>query len=152
MTRMLSRNELFPRGFAPFALARSVFEDPFFAEVMPVAEEVMMPVDVSEDEKFVIVRASMPGYTKEQVTAEIVENVLTIKAEREEEAVDEGETFYRKERRFGAMSRRIALPSPVVEGEAKAELVDGVLTVRAPKTPKAVGKKVLISAPGVKRP
>ena len=54
------------------------------------------------------------------------------------------ERFYRRERRFGSMNRRIALPSTVVEGETKAELKDGVLTLRLPKSVKEQPRKIQI--------
>lgn len=128
-------------------LFNEFFNDPFFAAVVrPTAEidEGTLAVDISEDEKTVIVRASLPGFNKEDIDVEIHDGVLSIKAERSEETEQKGETFYRRERRYGAVSRRVALPSVVIEGETIADLKDGVLTLRIPKSQKAMPKKVRI--------
>jgi HSP20 family protein len=127
------------------------FSEPFFSNsatlLAPVAsaEEGTLAVDVSEDEKTVIVRASLPGFKKEDIHVEVNDGVLSIKAERSEEKEDKGENFYRKERFFGSVSRRIALPSTVTEAETRAELKDGVLTLRLPKSQKALPKKIAIN-------
>jgi HSP20 family protein len=107
-------------------------------------EEGTLPIDVSEDESNVLVRASLPGFTKDDVNVEIHEGVLSIKAEHAEEKEEKGETFYRRERRVGSLSRRVALPSDVIEDQIAAELKDGVLTLRMPKNPKPSPKKVKI--------
>ncbi|QYU66202.1 Hsp20/alpha crystallin family protein [Leptolyngbya sp. 15MV] len=108
-------------------------------------EEGNLALDVSEDDKNVIVRASLPGFQKDEIEVEVHEGVLTIKAEHAEEREEKGETFYRRERRVGAVSRRVALPSVQLEGEPTAELKDGVLTLRIPKSAKATPKRVKIS-------
>jgi HSP20 family protein len=132
-------------------LFNHLFNDPFFGDMprfgfslaTPV-EEGTLALDISEDDRNVIVRASLPGFAKEDIDVEIHDGVLVIKAEHAEEKEEKGETFYRKERRVGSMSRRVALPSTVVEGETKAELKDGVLTLRLPKVSKPTPKKVKI--------
>jgi HSP20 family protein len=123
------------------------FNEPFF-ETLPgvlAGDEGALAVDVSEDETSVLVRASLPGFKKEDVQIEIHDGVLTIKAEHDEEQEETGERFYRRERRFGSTSRRIALPSVVREDEARADLTDGVLTLRLPKAKDAVARKIAIS-------
>ncbi len=134
----------------PFPLSSML--DRFFSEPMivtdaliPRLEEGTLAVDVSEDDKSVIVRASLPGFRKEDIEIETHDNVLSIKAQHVEEKEETGERFYRKERRAGSMNRRIALPSAVIEKEAVAELKDGVLTLRMPKVLKEQPKKIKIS-------
>lgn len=129
-------------------LLSSVFSDPFFEGTLPSllnrSEEGTLALDVSEDDANVIVRASLPGFTKDDVNIEVHDGVLTIKAEHAEEREETGERFYRRERQFGSVSRRVALPSAVVEDDAHAELKDGVLTLRLPKTKQATPKKIAI--------
>ena len=96
-------------------------------------EEGFLPVDVSETDTHVIVRASVPGFRREDIDAEIHDNVLTIKAEHKEEKEETSERYFRKELRFGSMSRRVALPSQVMDKDVGAELKDGVLTLRMAK-------------------
>jgi HSP20 family protein len=149
MTNITRRD---PFEFVPVGrIVQSLFNDPFFAsfggEHAPIArgiEEGTLPLDISEDDKSVIVRASVPGFRREDVEVEVHDGVLSIKAQHSEEKEEKNERFYRKERRVGSMSRRVALPSMVVGDEAAAELNDGVLTVRVPKTKQATPVKVKI--------
>lgn len=143
---IVSRRDPFERPSLSRAL-NQLLSDPFFGDssnLMGIVEEGTLPLDVSEDDRSVIVRASLPGFRKEDVSVEVHEGVLTIKAEHTEEKEEKNETFYRRERRFGSVSRRVALPSTVLDGETKAELKDGVLTLRIPKSPKAMPRKVSI--------
>jgi len=141
---MLRRRE--PNEFVPLDRVMSrLFNDPFLAG-LPAAdsEEGTLALDVSEDESNVIVRASLPGFKKDDVEIELHDNVLTIKAEQSEESEEKHERYYRRERSYGSVSRRVALPSSVIDDEAKAELKDGVLTVRVPKTKAETPKKVKV--------
>ncbi len=125
------------------SLLNQVFSEPFLASVPSVAST--LAVDVSEDDTSVYVRASLPGFAKEEVSIEVHDSVLSIRAEHNEEREEKSEKFYRRERRFGSLSRSIALPSPVREGEASAELKDGVLTVRIPRIAEKSPKKIAIN-------
>ncbi len=118
--------------------------DPFLVEMAPVFEEGTLALDVSEDEVSVVVRASLPGFSKEDVSVEVHDGVLSINATHREESEETGERYYRKERRVGSLSRRVALPSQVDDTKAKAELKDGVLTLRLPKSEQALPKKISI--------
>ncbi|MEM1329371.1 MAG: Hsp20/alpha crystallin family protein [Planctomycetota bacterium] len=136
-------------GFDPFAPRAH-------RAVAPTDVERALAVDVSETDAELIVRASLPGFTPEQVEAEVHDDVLTIRAQRElTEVVDPGaedsehstetegsddhtsaepaERWLRRERRLGALSRQIALPVAVDDSAAVATLVNGELELRLPK-------------------
>lgn len=141
---------LIRRGVAPVVpsidrLFGAMLADPFFASMEPAGvDEGTLAIDVSEDDAHVIVRASLPGFTKEQVHVEVHDGVLSIKAEKSEEQEESTERFYRRERRVGSVSRRVALPGIVEDGRAEAELKDGVLTLRLAKPEKASPKRIQI--------
>lgn len=124
---------------------QSFFSEPIFAEMAPRGlSEDTLPLDISEDETSVIVRASVPGFAKDDVEVQVHEGVLTINAKHTEEHEEKGEKYFRRERRVGSMSRRVKLPDNVSGGEASADLRDGVLTVKVPKTKAALPTKVRI--------
>lgn len=147
MTTLLTRRE--PTMTNGMRLFDRFFSEPFFGLTgdlaAPALEEGALGLDVSEDVDNVIVRASLPGFRRDDIDIEVHDGVLTIKAERSDEEEMKGEKFFRKERRFGAVSRRVALPSMVDDKRAKATLQDGVLTLRLPKTEQARPKKIPIS-------
>lgn len=142
-------------------LNRCETRDPFFSVVdrffgqpllagnaacSPVArpETALLPVDLSETDTHVIVRAAAPGFTKDEIEAVIHDNVLTIKAEHKEETQEQGERYFRKELRWGSMSRRVGLGDTVIDGDIAAELKDGILTLRLPKAAEVSPKKIKI--------
>lgn len=126
-------------------LFASVLAEPLFNGGQSLSlDEGTLALDISENETHVIVRASLPGFSKDQVHVEVHDGVLSIKAEKEEETEERTERYYRRERRAGSVSRRVALPSVVHEGETRAELKNGELVLRLPKEPKATPRKISI--------
>jgi HSP20 family protein len=107
-------------------------------------QQALLPLDVLEDEKTVIVRASLPGFKPEDVDVQVHNGILTIKAEQTEENEERSERYLRRERRFGAVSRSVALPSMVDEDACDANLENGVLTLRIPKSQEAMPRKIKI--------
>lgn len=130
---------------SPVTVFESFFNDPLFA-TFPVArgEGNALPLDISETDSHVIVRASVPGLRKDQIEAEVHEGVLSITATQTEAVEESGEHFLRRERQTRTLSRRVALHTPVQEDQAQAELADGVLTLRLPKVAKDQPRKIRI--------
>lgn len=127
-------------------LLEEFFNEPFFM-FAPGGQQAQgaLALDVSETESSVLVRASLPGFTKDQIGVEVHDGVLTIRADKTEEHEEQTERFHRRERRVGSVSRSVTLPAAVADDKAKAELKDGVLTLTFPKSPNARPKKISIS-------
>lgn len=122
-----------------------VFGSPvFFGSPVTATPERVLPLDISEDATSFIVRANVPGFTKEQVNVEVHDGVLTIRTDRTEDKNDSTEQFHRRERRVEQASRSLRLPDDVKQGGVTAELKDGVLTLRLAKAEKAAPQKVRI--------
>lgn len=91
------------------------------------------PVDVIETAEAVIVKASIPGVSKENLQVSYEKEFLTIKAELAQENAPDKARFLLKERSFGTMSRTFRLPFAADVEQAGAEYKDGVLTLTLPK-------------------
>ena len=129
----------------PSRLLNQIFNEPFLnGGDLSQLEEGTLPLDISENEKNVIVRASVPGFAKDDIDVQVHSGVLTIKATHNEEREEKSERFFRRERRTTSMSRRVALPSTVEDNKTQAELKDGVLTLQIPKSEQALPRKVQI--------
>jgi len=103
-----------------------------------------LAVDVYETDEDVVVKASMPGVDPEDLEISITGDTLTIKGEtRAEEEVEEENYFYR-ERRYGAFSRSMTIPTSVKADEADAGFEDGILTLRLPKTEEVKPKTIKV--------
>jgi HSP20 family protein len=89
-------------------------------------------IDVERDNGNLILRADIPGIKPEDVKIEIEDEILTVSGEHEEREEKKEKDFIRRERRFGAFSRSVALPAGVEAKKIKAETHDGVLEVTIP--------------------
>ena len=124
-----------------------LFDDSFFRTPGRLFDDDgTLPVDISETETDLIVRASLPGFEKDEIDVNVNDGVLSIKGQHSEEREEKGERFYRRERHYGAVSRRIALPGIVADAEVDAELKGGVLTLHIPLPEKAKPKQIEIKA------
>ncbi|MEZ4501728.1 MAG: Hsp20/alpha crystallin family protein [Dehalococcoidia bacterium] len=123
-----------------------VFDDSMFRlpAVRGGLDEGSLELDVFEQDGKVVVKASLPGFNKEDVDVQVHEGVLSIKAEHTEEHEEKDAKYYRRERRWGSVARRVALPGVVAEADVNAELKDGVLTVTVPVPEKAKPKQIEI--------
>ena len=106
----------------------------------PPDMDTSFPIDVSETEDEVIVKADLPGFKKDEITVRASENSLEIEAEHKEVKEEKKGKMYRSERKYGKLYRAIPLPTPVKFEEAKAKIENGVLTVTLPKKEKAKKK------------
>ncbi len=103
-----------------------------------------LALDMYETDDDVVVRASVPGVDPEDLDINITGDTLTIRGEtRAEEEVEEDNYIYR-ERRYGAFSRSVAIPTAVEADEAEAEFEDGILTLRLPKAEEVKPKEIRV--------
>jgi HSP20 family protein len=94
-------------------------------------------VDIYEKNDDVVVKAEIPGLTKEEIDISLDGQTLTIKGEKKKEEEVKDEDYYRCERTYGAFSRSIELPVAVQTDKVNASFTDGVLEIRLPKTEQA---------------
>lgn len=104
------------------------------------------PVEVTEDEKQVTVRAEVPGLKAEDLELSVSGNQLTIAGEKRESRESRSGGVYQSECRYGRFMRLIDLPAPVDPERVEAELANGVLTVRLTKASEAPGRRIPIKS------
>lgn len=100
-----------------------------------------LPLDVIADEEGYTVLANIPGLTAEDVKLELEENVLTLRAQSQQETDGSGRALWR-ERPSGAYIRRLRLREAVDRESIEAWVEHGVLTVRLPKAEEARPRKI----------
>ncbi|MDQ3804987.1 MAG: Hsp20/alpha crystallin family protein [Acidobacteriota bacterium] len=123
-------------GFGRGWLAPSGGRDFFPTGFGDFGRDVWSPqVEVFEREGQLVVRADLPGLTKDDVKVEVTDGALTISGERKSEHEEKGEGFYRSERSYGSFYRRVPLPEGVNADDAHASFRNGVLeiTMQAPQ-------------------
>ena len=102
-------------------------------------------VDVVETETEMLLRADLPGMSKDDVQLEVKDGALVMKGEKKEQKEEKDANYRVIERSYGSFERVFALPSTVDAEQVRAEFKNGVLEVHLPKTAKAQGRKVLIA-------
>ena len=115
------------------------FNDSFWpARHFGRAQGTQMNTDIKETEDNYQIEMELPGFTKEDVKADLKDGTLTIEAshsENKDEKDQEGK-YLRKERYSGSMSRSFYVGEQITEEDIKAKFADGILTILVPKKEK----------------
>jgi HSP20 family protein len=106
-------------------------------------EGVFSPaIDVAVEKDNVIIKADLPGLTRDDVSVTLQENYLTIKGEKKQETEKKETNYFLSERVHGSFTRVIELPVAVDAARIEARFKDGVLHVTLPKTEEARPKQI----------
>jgi len=103
------------------------------------------PVDIYETDDAFMLKAELPGFTKEDVNIEIHENRLIIRGERKRETEAKEDQYHRLERAYGRFERAFWLPTTVDAEHIQASFKNGILEMRLPKSEKAKPKQIPIT-------
>lgn len=101
-------------------------------------------VDVYQTENDVILKAEIPGVSKEDLDVYIDETSVRLSGQARKNDEFKDEHVFKSERYYGNFSRTIHLPSEIKTDEARAEYRDGILSIIAPKVnpSKTKGKRI----------
>ena len=105
--------------------------------------EWLPQIEVLQNNGQFTVRADLPGLTKDDVTIEVTDDVLTLSGERKEEKEEKREGFYRSERNYGSFYRQIPLPVGAKTENASATFSDAVLQITMPALKDETSKRKL---------
>lgn len=141
MTALMRRN--------PFEELINLFPRDLFGRAGALSMEWSPRCDVTENADAVVIHAELPGVEVADMEVTISEGFLTIRGEKTSEKKDEAANRTYRERFFGSFERSIAIPAGVDEARIEANLKDGVLEVRLPKSEvvKPEARKVEIKKP-----
>jgi len=137
------RGSLLRSNYDPFTGFRQeldrLFED--FGRELPIgvagAKGFLTPkVDVAETETGLELTAELPGFDEKDVSLDIHDGVLTIKAEHkaEREDKDEKKHYHVIERSRGTFLRRLALPFEADAAQTSAHMEKGLLKGDCPSS------------------
>lgn len=131
--------------FAELADMRSRF-DRLFGDLVDGRDREWMPaVDMIRDNGNLVVRAEVPGIKPEEIDIKVDAGMLTISGKHEEATEEKDKEYVRRERRYGAFSRTMALPEGVDPKKIKAMTTDGVLEIKVPLPKEAASEPVTIT-------
>ena len=108
----------------------------------PAERGLVARVDLCETDEALLVRAEVPGILPEELDIQVDGDLLTIAGEKKDDREAQGEGWHLSERRFGAVRRQVRLPAEVDATSVSAEVKNGVLNLRLPKTQAAQPRKI----------
>jgi len=92
--------------------------------------------DVTENDKELVVRAEMPGFEENEINVQLNQDVLTIRAEKEQKG--DGQEEYRR------FLRTVVLPSGTDADRIQATYHNGVLELHIPRAKGAPPKQIKV--------
>lgn len=159
-----NKQDLAQLAATPFALMRKFSEelDNLFADfgfgrglMAPLergtnlAQGLWSPqVEMFERGQDIVVRADLPGLSKDDVNVEVADNGITIEGERKSENQQKGEGYFRSERTYGKFYRRLPLPDGARAEDAEATFSNGVLEITMPAARREQKKSRRLSITG----
>ncbi|MDJ0867331.1 MAG: Hsp20/alpha crystallin family protein [Myxococcota bacterium] len=133
------------RGWDPFG-DRLLRLGRLFGETEPRERALVPPVEIAEDDEKYVLTMEIPGASRDQVTVETHDNVLTVRGEKRSEREEKKEHSRYVERRYGSFSRSFTLPANANPNQVTARFDAGVLTVELPKAEEPKPRSVAIKS------
>ncbi|MGB3639395.1 MAG: Hsp20/alpha crystallin family protein [Rivularia sp. (in: cyanobacteria)] len=91
-------------------------------------------IEIKETDANLILQAQVPGIEPKDLDIHVTKDAVSISGEHEEQKVRNEKGIYRTEFEYGHFQRIIPLPMCVEYNQVKAEIHNGLLTLRLPKS------------------
>jgi len=93
-----------------------------------------------------IIRVDAPGLEAKDVELTVLDNVLTIKGERQGEKEVRKDDYIHREITYGSFERRLTLPRETDADKIKASFKNGVIEITMPMAKAVTAKKIELAA------
>ena len=125
-------------------MPRKFYLDDIFDDFKKEKKERNMKCDIYEKDGDYHIEMDVPGFKKEDISLEVNDGYLTIKAEKNNEVKeeDEGKNYIRRERSYGKYERSFYL-GDLDEDKVEAEFKNGMLEITVPKKDIQTTKKTI---------
>jgi len=141
MERMFDR---FVEGFGPHWMHPFRWEWPSWGELGAPLEGRVPRVDVIDRDVEVLIRAELPGVSKDDLDVSVTESSVTITGSTLQEETEEKGSYQRSEIVRGRFSRTLPLAAAVDGAKAKAQFKDGILELTLPKVAASRRRKIKV--------
>lgn len=110
----------------------------------PATKAPHLALDIYETEENLVLRATLPGAKKEDISVEFEEQLLTVSAKVDSFELPEGAQALLQESSSGQVTRTLRIPHRLDVENSKGTFQNGVLEVTFPKAPEARRKSITI--------
>ena len=138
---------MIPYRTAMSARPYDAFADNFFRSLFGNTQNESFRVDVQDKGDAYVIEADLPGVARENIHVDLNEDVLTISAEKAENAEEKENGYIMRERRIGKASRSFNVEG-IRKEDISAAYENGVLTLTLPKqveAPKETHRRIEIA-------
>ncbi len=127
-------------------VVQSMFDD-FLPTQQIHREHTWTPrMDISQTKDNFNIIAEIPGLTKKDVKITLKEKQLIISGEKKLDNEEKTDNFLHTERLHGKFERVFNLPNEIITDKVEADVKDGILTIKLPKSEKVKPKEITINA------
>lgn len=107
-------------------------------------EEGQLTLDVYQTDFDIVIKSTIAGVSPEDIDINITNDMVTIRGKRIKDEEINTENYYYQELYWGSFSRSVILPVEVDSDKAKANIKNGILTLKLPKIEKVKTKKIRV--------
>lgn len=108
------------------------------------AAGVFPPLNVTQDEENLYVRAEIPGVDAEQLSVSALRNRVSLAGKRQIQVEPGKVSYHRRERAEGSFARTLTLPMEIDAERVNARYADGILTLTLPKAEAAKPRQIAV--------
>ncbi|HVH64859.1 MAG TPA: Hsp20/alpha crystallin family protein [Candidatus Acidoferrum sp.] len=148
VTRWTPISDLMSLHTAMDRLFSESFGVPGQSRTVGAVGEGYLPLDIYQTDKEWVIRAAVPGVDPSTVDVTFDGGQISIKGEIKPPAEAKSENYWLRENFYGKFSRQVTLPEDALGDQAKAEFMNGVLTLTVPRAQPAKPKSVKIPISG----
>jgi HSP20 family protein len=105
---------------------------------------IVPKIDVVETDKTIEITAELPGLKEDDVEVSLVDNVLTVRGEKQAEQERDEQNYHVTERVYGSFYRAIELPAGIDPSRIEASTANGVLKITIPKPARSETQKIAV--------
>ncbi|MFH1462389.1 MAG: Hsp20/alpha crystallin family protein, partial [bacterium] len=102
-----------------------------------------LAIDVYQTEDDLVIQSAIAGVKPNTLDVSMEKDIVIIRGMRKKPFEEKGD-YFSQECYWGAFSREIILPSEVNPNQSKAEMKDGILTIRIPKMLREKKRRIVI--------
>ena len=117
-----------------FDIFDTFFDDPFFEGGKRKHQDIMK-TDIKEKDNSYEIDIDLPGFQKEEISANLENGYLTINASKGEQKEEKNENgvYIRRERYTGQCTRSFYVGDAIEQQDIKAKFENGILCLTIPK-------------------
>ncbi len=107
--------------------------------------EGQLAIDVFQTENDLVIQSAIAGVKPESLDILMEKDIIIIKGTREKPFEENGD-YFAQECFWGPFSREVILPTEVDPNRAKAEMKEGILTIRIPKILREKKRRIIVTS------